>query len=186
MDDLQLRRALDFDGALHTDVYDGVGADLGWDELVAGVVYDLARQHDRARSDIAQFTSGYEVRHPVPRVCTGGVWNGWVESSGLDEGDRRMRLVRHTGVDRRAGFADVFCSIYSGLGDLAWRAGQRSHADGVAFVRNFLGHEYRHYLQGNGPVADRRELGGSVCVDNDRITARVDIVSSGRSWFSAQ
>ena len=57
LDDLQLRGAVDLDGALHPDLHAGVGADGAGDELVAGAVHDPARQHDRAGPDPAQLAS---------------------------------------------------------------------------------------------------------------------------------
>ena len=99
---------MDIDGALHTDVYARVGADLVGHELVASSAHDFTWQHDRARADIAQFTSGDEIRNSVSGVCSSGVWNDGVESAGVDASARRVRLVWHTSVDRRTGVADVF------------------------------------------------------------------------------
>jgi hypothetical protein len=47
---------MDLDGALHTDIHDGVGFDLGRDELVAGAHHDPDRKYDRARADLAQLS----------------------------------------------------------------------------------------------------------------------------------
>ena len=67
----------------------------------AGADHDPARQHDRARPDPAQLASGHEVRHSVSGVRARRVRHARLEPSGADARARRVRLVRHSGVDRR-------------------------------------------------------------------------------------
>ena len=68
VDHVQLRGAVDLDGALHPHLHAGLGADGAGDELEAGAVHDPARQHHRAGPDPAQLAPRHEVRHPVPGV----------------------------------------------------------------------------------------------------------------------
>ena len=101
LDHLQLCRAVDLDGALHSHLHAGVGPDRRGHELVAGAPHDPARQHHRARADPAQLAPGHEVRHSVPGVRARGVRHPRLERAGADARAGGLRLVRHPGVDRR-------------------------------------------------------------------------------------
>ena len=76
-------------------------------ELVAGALHDPARQHDRAGPDPAQLASRHEVRHSVPGVRARRLRHDRLEPAGAHARDRRVRLVRHPGLDRRRGAPDV-------------------------------------------------------------------------------
>src|SRR2546421_1328234 len=133
---------MDIDGALHTDIYDGLGADLGGYELVAGPVYDPTREYHRAGSDPAQFSSGYKVRHPVSSICEGKLWGDRLESACHHARDRGVRVVWNTGVDRGSGSADILCCVHSRLADAARGPDRPTHADRVAVIPDLLGFKY--------------------------------------------
>src|SRR6266540_458660 len=99
LDDVQLRRALDQHGSLHSDLHARVGADRLGDELAAGALHDPARQHHCARSDPAQFASGDEIWNSLPGLRAGQLRRDRIEPAGVDAGARGLRLVRHSGLD---------------------------------------------------------------------------------------
>ena len=123
--------------------------------------------------DPAQLAPGHEVRHPVPGVRARRVRHARLERAGADARARRLRLVRHPGVDRRRGAAHV-------LHDASFPAGRRCSApafgghttDRVAVVPAVLGAEHLHHLSRHGPAARGRELGGAVRARHDRAAAR--------------
>jgi hypothetical protein len=173
---------VDFDGALHSDLYDGFRLDFGGNELVAGTNYDFARQYNRSRADSSQFASGNEIRHSVSRVCSRRLRHIRLKSSGDYAGDCRLRVVRDSGVDWRAGDSYIFRVRRSKLEHAFGRRNQRTHADRMVVVFDFLGDEHFYYLSRNGFIAARRKLGCAVCAGDDRRAARVDFVPSGRRW----
>ena len=107
VDDVQLRRAVDLDGALHPDVHARGRPDRGGDELVAGPAHDRPRQPDRARADPAQRAPGHEVRNPVSGPRARVVRDDRRERAGPAARARRVRVVRDPGVHRRRGGADL-------------------------------------------------------------------------------
>ena len=58
---------------------------------------------------------GHEVRHPVPGLRARRLRHDRLEPAGADARDRRVRLVRHPGVDRRRGAAHVLRQRHSRL-----------------------------------------------------------------------
>ena len=67
---------------------------------------------------------GHEVRHSVPGLRPRRVRHPRIERAGADARARRLRLVRHPGVDRRRGAADdVLAPIVPG-----WHAAARRRA----------------------------------------------------------
>ena len=186
LDHLQLRRALGQHGALHPDLHAGVGADGVGHELVAGALHHPARQHDRAGADPAELASRHEVRHPVSGVRARRVRHARLERAGADARARRVRLVRHSGVDWRGSAAHVLQDRRARLGDAARRRDRRAHDDRVGVVPAVLGPEHLHHLSRHGPAARGGELGGAVRARHDRRAAVVGRVERQRPRAAAR
>ena len=77
--------------------------------------------------DPAELASRHEVRHPVPGVRARRVRHARLERAGADARARRLRLVRHPGLDRRRSAADVLQDGDSRLADAARRRRSRGH-----------------------------------------------------------
>src|SRR4030095_6053222 len=60
---------------------------------------------------------------------------------------------------------------------------RRSCTNRVVIVSFILGPQHLHHLSRYGSAEESRKLGGSVCVDNDRATARMGALESQRSWL---
>ena len=71
--------------------------------------------------DSAELASGHEVRHPVSGVRARRLRHARLERAGADARAGRVRLVRHPGVDRRRGAADVLQDRHPGMADAARR-----------------------------------------------------------------
>ena len=171
---------VDLDGALHTDVYDGVGADLGGDELVAGTVHDLAWKRDRACSDLAQFASRHKIRDSVSGICRAAYGT---------MGSNLPALMR----------AIVACGWF---GIQAWIGGQALQTFFAAFIPGWAsllggpigGHTPTEWLsflifwglniliiyRGMDLLQDCRELGRTVCTRDDGDLACVDLIPGRR------
>ncbi len=80
-----------------------MAAGMNWSQALITI---LAGQHDRARADPAQLSSGHEVRHPVSSVRARRVRHARLERPRADARARRLRLVRHPGLDRRRSAAN--------------------------------------------------------------------------------
>ena len=160
-----------------------IAAGMNWWQAL---VHDPARQHDRARSDPAQLAPGHEVRHSVPGLRARRVRHGRLESAGADARARRVRLVRHPGVDRRRGAAHVLRDDRARLADAARRRLRRPHDDRVAVVPALLGAQHLHHLPRHGPAARRRELGGAVRARDDRAAALVGGLAGRRARAAAR
>ncbi len=104
-----------------------VGPDGGGHELVAGALHDPARQHDRPRPDPAELAPRHEVRHPVPRLRPRRLRHARLEPAGAHARARRLRLVRHPGLDRRGGAAHVLHQPRPGLADAARARASAGH-----------------------------------------------------------
>ena len=84
-----------------------------WQALVTILVGNV----DRARADPRELAPGHEVRHPLPRLRARGLRRLRRERARGDARARRVRLVRHQRVDRRAGAADVLPLALARLAD---------------------------------------------------------------------
>src|SRR5581483_1886302 len=95
----------------------------------------------------------HEVWHPVPGLRAGELRDDWLEPAGTDAGTGGVRVVRHSGVDRRRGAGHFLSRGHSGVGRPAGRPDWRAYGDGVALVPALLGAEYFHHLSRDGSAA---------------------------------
>src|SRR5262249_42496920 len=88
--------------------------------------------------------------------------------AGAHAGAGRVRLVRHSGLDRWAGPAHLLPHTLSRMADDARLAtGRWSHGDRVDLVPPVLGTQHPGRLSWDGSLAKGRELGGAVCARDD-------------------
>ena len=95
-----------------------ISAGMNWWQALITI---LARKYYRACADSFEFASRNEIRHSVSGFCTRRLWHIRLESSGIDACDCRVRLVRDSGVDRRAGDSYFFLVGDSELANAFWR-----------------------------------------------------------------
>ena len=101
---IQLRRAVDFDVSEHSHLHAGRQLDSRGNELEAGGRNHLYRQRHRTRADAAKLASRREVRNSVP--CSGSRFVRSVgrKLCGGSSRTRRLRMVRHSSLDRRRSY----------------------------------------------------------------------------------
>lgn len=112
--------ALCIDGALHSDLHDGVELDWQRHELVASAADDLVGQSHRVGADFVEFTSGDQVRDSVSGFCAGRVWHARCEFAGADARRGGVWLVWDSGVDRWVGAAYIYALVVAGVANAAW------------------------------------------------------------------
>src|SRR5205085_10073839 len=136
-------------------------------ELVAGAYHDLAWQHDCLDSHSAQLASGHEVRHSLPRLCARRLRHVWFKLTCAHACNRRLRLVRHTSLDRRRSVRHTLSSAHSALAyTLGWPTGW-AYDDRVAALSALLGLERLYHISHDGFTANAGELGRAVRVVDD-------------------
>ena len=111
---------------------------------------------------------------PFPVFARAAYGTRRLEPAGADARAGRVRLVRHPGLDRRRGAADVLrARSCPGWADAARRRAFGGHTHHrVALVPAVLGPEHLHHLPRHGPAAPGRELGRAVRARDDRRAAR--------------
>ena len=179
---LQLRGALGQHGPLHPHLHARLRVDGERHELVAGPRHDPPRQHDRPRPDPAELASRHEVRHSLSCLRARRLRHDRLEPSRADACARRLRLVRHPGLDWRRGAADVLRRADARLAATARQRLRRSHDDRVAVVSALLGPQRLHHLSRDGSAALGRELGGAIRARHDRGPARVGGPAQPTDW----
>src|SRR6266496_2704338 len=135
---------MDQHGSLHPDLYARVESDRPGHELVASAYdYPVGKYH-RARADIAQLTSWDEVRHSFSRVRTRKLRDDRFESPRHHARVSRLRMVRHSSLDRRRGRPHVDSRGVARMADSARRQDSNpcgcggTLADRIHFVPDLL------------------------------------------------
>src|ERR1051326_4759241 len=96
----QLRRALDLDVGLHSDLHARVLAYRRWNELVAGNSDNFSRQRDRSYSNDLERACWHTLRHSVSGFLPRLVWNTWRQYSRAAARVCRLWVVRNSNLDR--------------------------------------------------------------------------------------
>ena len=102
-------------------------------ELVAGALHGRAWQHHRPRSHSPEFPSRHSLRHSVSGLCPCRLRDDRLERSGAHARDRRVWLVRHSGLDRRRSREHVLHERHSRMAT-------------ICSVRGFGGHSTTEWL----------------------------------------
>ena len=104
---------------------------------------------------------GHQVRNSLPGIRARSLRNLRIESPGADARDRRLRLVWHSGLDRRRGaYTRSSRAIIPGWNDACSAVRSGGHmTDRVVVVSAVLGPEHLHHLSRHGPAAQSRKLG---------------------------
>src|SRR5262249_8157644 len=131
VDHVQLRRVMDFDGALYPDLHARVRADRRWNELGTSAADDSPRQYDRAGAHSFELARRHQTRHSLPRLRASSVRHARFECPRVDARARGVRLVRHSGVDRRSGTPRFLSLAVEWLAHGDSRHDRRPYADRV-------------------------------------------------------
>src|SRR6266571_593952 len=120
---LQLRRLMDFHEREHPHLHARQRHDCWRDELEAGPLYCLSRQRAGINSHAAQCARRRALRHPLSGFCPRILWRSRRQCSRDPARPGRLRLVRHSNLDRRRSHQCHDRGSGAGLGPLSLRPG---------------------------------------------------------------
>ena len=107
-----------------------IAAGMNWRQAL----FTTAWQHHRAQPDPAQFAPRHEIWNSLPGLRAGQLRRDRIEPAGVDASACGLRLVRHSGMDRRRGAAHAFQSDHTGVADARGRAcGRTLRPNGCRF-----------------------------------------------------
>ena len=157
---------------------------MNWSQAL---VHDPARQHDRPGPDPAELAPGHEVRHSVPGVRARRLRHARLERAGADARARRLRLVRHPGVDRRGSAAHVLQDrSFPGWPTLLGAGfGGHTTTEWLSFLL-FWGLNIFIIYRGMDLLRAGGELGGAVRAGDDRRAAVVGGLAGQRPRAAAR